>query len=223
VSERVCWNCAARLADGHFCLSCGKIQPLAAGEDYFSFFGLPRKLSINLEELEEVFYALSRKFHPDFFFNSSDYEKQISMDKSSTLNDAYRTLRDPIRRTQYLLELEGAKTEEGKDKLAADLLEEVFELNLELEELKAAKKLGDEDEIKEITASVAASRQKLEEKIKELEGELQGSLFAKWDALLEREATDREQREKLLARMNCLLSHLSYLRNLVRDIKEEVQ
>jgi len=185
--------------------------------DYFSFLGLPRKLGLNEPGLEKSFYALSRQFHPDFFMNASPEERQASMERSSLLNDAYRILRDPISRTLYLLSLEGYK--EAEKKAPPDLLEEVFELNMQVEELKAARKMGDDDEIAEARKSLEEALRNLQEKMAALDSKLR-SLFGKWDAALE--TGTEADRKAVLDRMSELLSHRSYIRNLVRDIKEEI-
>src|SRR5690349_368978 len=152
-----CWSCGDMRA-AHFCNSCGKVQPPQPA-DYFSFFALPRKLNLNEAALQRSFYELSRELHPDVYARASDEEQEWSTEKTSQLNDAYRTLKDPIRRTEYLLKLEGVQLE-GQSKAATDaarqtgekrqivppdLLEEVFELNMQLEELRANKKVGEED------------------------------------------------------------------------------
>ena len=139
-TEKSCPHCGARSPAAHFCQGCEKIQPLAPGTDYFSFFGLPRRLGIDESELEKTFYSLSRQFHPDYFMGASPEERQASVERSSMLNDAYRTLRDPVKRAGYLLQLQGYK--EAEKKAPPDLLEEVFELNMQVEQLKAAKKHG---------------------------------------------------------------------------------
>jgi molecular chaperone HscB len=138
----------------HFCSSCGKVQP-PVPVDYFTFFGFPRKLNLDTAELEKEFYALSRRLHPDVFGQADDRERSWSLEQSSMLNDAYRTLKDPIKRTEYLLRLEGVELEEQskqatekaratgelkKQVVPPDLLEEVFELNMHLEELRTQKK-----------------------------------------------------------------------------------
>src|SRR3977135_3553600 len=153
-----CWSCGTMRA-AHFCNACGKVQP-AAPVDYFTFFGLPRKLNVDVAALEKDFYLLSRKLHPDVVARGSRMEQEWSLQQSSRLNDAYRTLKDPIRRTEYLLRLEGVeierqskdetkearKTGEKKQIVPPDLLEEVFELNMQLEELRANnKKIGESD------------------------------------------------------------------------------
>ena len=117
--------------------------------DYFTFFGLPRKLNVDEAKLQRDFYGLSRKLHPDVYAQSSGREQDWSLETTSLLNDAFRTLKDPVARTEYLLKLEGMNTEEqsksatdaarasGEQKkqiVPPDLLEEVFELNMQLEE-----------------------------------------------------------------------------------------
>src|SRR5690242_14029063 len=152
--QHACWSCGDMRA-AHFCDSCGKLQP-ATPTDFFSFFGLPRKLNIDLKGLEREFYALSRKLHPDLYPGKEKREQHWSLEKSSQLNDAYRTLRDPISRTEYLLKLEGVDLEEQsksatekasasgeaeKQVVPPELLEEVFELNVQLEEARLNKKM----------------------------------------------------------------------------------
>lgn len=218
ISVGICMHCGVQATSAHFCSECGKIQPVVAGSDYFSFFGLPRELRIDEAELENSFYALSRQFHPDYFMGASAEERQASIERSSMLNDAYRTLRNPVARAKYLLTLEGYK--EAEKKAPPDLLEEVFELNMQIEELRAAKKTGDEGE-------AAEARSSLEEALTDLHKKLEGiderlfALFEDWDSAFDREAT-ADWKKPLLDRMSELLSHRSYIRNLVRDIKEEL-
>src|SRR6266700_8164967 len=111
--------------------------------DYFVVFGLPRKLSIDLTLLEQKFLQLSWKLHPDNFVNASERERELSLKKSSELNDAYRALRDPLARVEYLLGIEGTRKEgEHKQQAPPELLEELFELNESLDELREAKSSG---------------------------------------------------------------------------------
>src|SRR5664280_3342537 len=125
---------------------------------YFAIFSLPTKLVVDNAALEKSFYALSRKLHPDRFAARSAEEQAAALGESSRLNDAYRTLKDPVARTEYLLKLEGVELEEQsksateaaratgtakKQIVPADLLEEAFELNMQMEEMRAAKKMGE--------------------------------------------------------------------------------
>lgn len=213
-----CPYCGARSGGEHFCHECEKIQPVATGTDYFSFFGLPRKLRLDEAALEKTFYSLSRQLHPDYFMGASGEERQASMERSSMLNDAYRTLRDRVARGQYLLSLQGYK--EAEKKAPPDLLEEVFDLNMQIEELKAAKKMDDEEEIAGARSSLEEALKGLEEKLREIDDKLY-ALFADWDSAVDNPATE-EERNGVLDRMSELLSHRSYIRNLIRDIKEEI-
>jgi molecular chaperone HscB len=217
-SQGLCLFCGAQSDGTHFCSECGTIQPVAATTDYFSFFGLPRKLQVDEPELEKTFYSLSRQFHPDYFMNAGELERQASMERSSMLNDAYRTLRDPIARVTYLLALEGYN--EAQKKAPPDLLEEVFELNMQIEELRGAKKARDEDEIAEARASLEEALASLRENLAGIDERI-FALFADWDSALDRNALETDKK-LLLDQMSQLLSHRSYIRNLVRDIKEEL-
>ena len=224
-----CWACHAALGENqHFCAACGKVQP-AAATDFFSFFGLPRKLNLDVVALEREFYRLSRTLHPDVYARASRQEQQWSLEKSSQLNDAYRTLKDPIERTVYLLGLEGVQLEEqskaatdrarqtGEEKkqvVPPDLLEEVFELNMQLEEARATKKMGEDDP--EVRRELEAHQKHFEEKLKALSAELQG-YWNDWDR-----ASSDAARVQARDRMVDLLNRRSYIRNLVRDVKEAI-
>src|SRR3954466_10744603 len=140
---QVCRECGGGApVDAHFCPQCTKILSLGRHGDYFAFMGLPRKLKLDAAELERRFRTLSRQFHPDYFYNASAAERRASLERSSYLNDAYRTLRDPVRRVDYLLQLvapaEAQATDErpSNTKVPAALLEEVFALNEELDEIR---------------------------------------------------------------------------------------
>src|SRR6266571_1701818 len=143
VTLQVCRNCGGGSPiDAHFCPQCTKILSLGRHGDYFSFLGVPRKLNVDATALEQRFRALSRQFHPDYFYNATPAERRASLERSSYLNDAYRTLKQPISRMAYLLEIEGVwtpadKAEGGGSKqVPPALLEEVFALNEELDEVR---------------------------------------------------------------------------------------
>jgi len=213
-----CVHCGDPLTGVHFCAGCGKIQPLAPGTDYFAFFGLPRKLVVNEPELEKAFYSLSREFHPDYFMSASAAERSASTERSSMLNDAHRTLRNPVARAQYLLSLEGYK--EAEKKAPPDLLEEVFDLNMQIEEIKGARKMGDEEEISGAKRALEEAMQGLNERLAGIDRRL-FTLAGEWDAVLDRGRIE-EERRSTLDRISELLSHRSYIRNLAQDIREEL-
>ncbi len=232
-ANAACWSCG-QAASQLFCEACGKIQP-ARSADYFSVFRLPRKLHIDTAALERDFYKLSRKLHPDLFARATAQEQEWSTEKTSQLNDAYRTLKDPIARTAYLLELEGIKLEEqsrnatdtarqsGAEKkqvVPPDLLEEVFELNMQLEEMRMNKQMGEDDP--GIVRDLQEARTKFEQKMNDLTAELQGH-WTEWDALIpagETEPKDQQGRARVRNLMVDLLNRRSYIRNLLRDVNE---
>src|SRR3954466_2367662 len=146
VDEAECRTCGAGAPlDEHFCPNCSRILALGRHGDYFSFLGLPRQLNIDAQELESRFRDLSRKFHPDYYYNASPQERLASLERSSYLNDAYRALKNPIARVEHLLAIEGlppAKSEDGTAKVPPSLLEEVFALNEELDEIRELREAG---------------------------------------------------------------------------------
>jgi molecular chaperone HscB len=229
-----CWSCGEMRA-AHFCESCGKVQP-PAPSNYFSYFGLPRKLNLDVAALEKDFYQLSRKLHPDLNASAGSEEQEWSLQQSSLLNDAYRTLKDPIRRTQYLLELEGVELEEqsksatekaratGETKkqiVPPDLLEEVFELNMQLEELRMNKKAGDDDPA--LLEEIGKQKLALEGKHEALLLELQ-SYWKAWDTVIDRgEGADLAERTQVRDKMVDVLNRRNYIRNLVRDVIEAME
>jgi len=207
--------------------------------DYFTFFRLPRKLNIEVAALEKDFYELSRKLHPDLNARADGKEQEWSLQQSSLLNDAYRTLKDPIKRTQYLLQLEGVELEEQsksatekarssgevkKQIVPPDLLEEVFELNMQLEELRAHKKMGEDDPA--LIEEIGRQKLELEEKHDALLRELEGH-WSMWDGMIQREQNGQpvseEERKQKRDKMVDLLNRRNYIRNLVRDVSEVLE
>jgi molecular chaperone HscB len=232
-----CWSCGAMRA-AHFCQQCGKVQP-PVPVDYFTFFGLPYKLNLEAGKLEREFYDLSRHLHPDINAIKSDREQQWALEQSSHLNDAYRTLKDPITRTEYLLRLQGVQLEEqskaateearrtGKLKkqvVPPDLLEEVFELNMQMEEMRMNKKMGEQD--RTLERQLEDAKKHLQTKRDAMMEEL-GGAWNEWDALVERaeqgETVLDEDRLAVRDKMVDVLNRRNYLRNLLRDIDEVLE
>jgi len=103
-----CWSChAATAPEDPFCPSCRVVQPEPSGADLFAAVGLPRRYDVDLDDLERRFRDRSRLFHPDRFARASPRERRFSLERTTRLNDAYRTLRDPRRRAGYLMKLLG--------------------------------------------------------------------------------------------------------------------
>ena len=191
---------------------------------YFELFGLPPHLHLDLAALEKAFYAQSRKLHPDRFAAKPAIEQQAALAASSQLNDAYRTLRDPILRTEYLLSLQGIQLEEQsraatdlakstgtqkKQVAPPDLLEEAFELNMALEEMKMG---GDDPDARR---ELETARTKFTSMLAETQQQLE-VLWTQWDAASDT-SNDTAQNAAVQA-MVALLNRRSYIRNLVRDV-----
>jgi molecular chaperone HscB len=218
-----CWACSVGHNDSTlFCPHCSKIQPPPGG-DYFSVFGLEPKLELDLPALEREFHRLSRKLHPDRFARALENEKQWSLADTALLNDAYRTLKNPLSRTEYLLKLVGVEIGEehagknrannGKDpsRVPADLLEEVFELNMQLEEMRMARKMGEEDPALE--ESLTEAKRKFDGLLEAVDENLRAE-WKTWDQ--GSEAVRQAAQKKMVA----LLDRRRYLSNLVRDVTE---
>ena len=202
-------------------------------DNYFAQFGLPRHLRIDTSALEKAFYAQSRKLHPDRFASRPAAEQEAALAASSQLNDAYRTLRDPIARTEYLLALEGIQLEEqsraatdaarasGTEKKQVappDLLEEAFELNMQLEEMRMAKQMGDDDP--QTRADLEAARSKFTAMLNDAQQQLE-SFWSQWDTA--EDANDPAARDAAKQSMVALLNRRSYIRNLVRDVNAALE
>jgi molecular chaperone HscB len=217
-----CGNCSAATGGAHFCPGCGKIQPLPRGADYFAFFGLPRKLAIDLADLEQRFHSLSWKLHPDNFVRASEDERQLSLDRSSQLNDAYRTLREPVARVEYLLGLAGMRKEgQKKQQAPPELLEEVFELNESLDELRDARESGGgAAAMAGLRTKLEAAQHKFESLLVDVDKEL-SRVTVEWDRALDSGADDTAMK-KIMERMNEILNRRSYIRNLVASTQKEL-
>lgn len=218
---QICRSCGGGApVDVHFCPQCTKILSLGRQGDYFSYLGVPRKLNLDMAELEQKFRSLSRHFHPDYFYNATPAERRASLERSSYLNDAYRTLRQPIARIGYLLELEGFGTTSpgnASKEVPPALLEEVFALNEELDAVRDLRRAGrPADEGK---GRLERARQPIEAKRDEHELQLQ-ELSARWDALVDANASDAERRAVLGALRERMLER-NYISNLLAAIDHE--
>jgi molecular chaperone HscB len=174
--------------------------------DYYDFFGLERKLNVDDADLQKRFYELSRQWHPDRFSRKSAEEQAQALEATAILNDGYRTLRNPFHRAEYLLKEEGFPIGEQRSKdVPPELLEEVFELNMMLEELKG----GDES----ARPQLEAAKQNFTGLRDELDRKLE-SLFDKYDAAEEHSETAKQA----LHEVRGFLNRRRYIENLIRDV-----
>lgn len=173
--------------------------------DYFRFFGIERQLALDVALLQKRFYELSREYHPDRFAQKPPAERAKAEEESAQLNDAYRTLRDHLMRAEYVLKQEGYDIGEQRSKdVPPDLLEEVFELNMALEELRS----GDTDartQLEEAQRKFTAMRDTIDTELQ--------SLYAAYDA---------QQQRSTLEQIRAALNKRRYIRNLVNEVEKEL-
>ena len=217
-----CRSCGAGApVDEHFCPQCSRILALGRHGDYFTFLNVPRKLVLSAQELEARFRELSRKFHPDYFYNAPPAERLASLERSSYLNDAYRTLRNPVTRIEHLLAIEGLPPAKSEDpataaKVPPSLLEEVFALNEELDDIREQRESGGDPAA--LRARLGAAREPIENRREEHERQLQ-ELASRWDS--QEQASAAEKRATLEALRERLLER-NYINNLLATIEREV-
>ena len=216
-----CRSCGAGApVDEHFCPSCSRILALGRHGDYFTFMGLPRQLTLDAQDLERRFRELSRKFHPDYYYNATPAERLASLERSSYLNDAYRALRNPVTRVEHLLAIEGMeapKSESGTAKVPPSLLEEVFALNEELDEIRELRESG--ADAATLRERLAAARRPIDARREAHERQL-SELSRQWDALPPDAPADRKR--PTLAALRERLLERNYITNLLATIEREV-
>ena len=214
-----CRSCGAGApVDEHFCPQCSRILALGRHGDYFTFFGMPRLLTIDAADLERRFRELSRRFHPDFFYNATPAERLASLERSSYLNDGYRVLKSVPARVEYLLSLEGlpAIDSTAGSKVPPALLEEVFALNEELDEIRELRESG--ADAARLRSRLAAARVPIERKRDEHERQL-AELSARWDAS---EGSQAVERRAILDALRQQLLERNYISNLLATIEREL-
>jgi molecular chaperone HscB len=161
--------------------------------------------------------------HPDLYARKSAEEQAWSLRQSSLLNDAYRTLKEPVARTAYLLKLEGVRIEDEnsetrdlqmkQNRVPADLLEEVFELNMQLEEMRANLKMGEDDPT--LRGDLERAQVQFKDMLAAVDEDLRRA-WSVWDAALD--ANDAVTKDEQKDAMVALLDRRSYLRNLLREV-----
>jgi molecular chaperone HscB len=204
-----CLSCGRRQEPSLICAECG--TPLAAPLDCFSALGMPRKLTIDLDALERRYHELSRKIHPDRFASKGPKVRDASLRATATLTRSYRTLRDPVARGLYWLELNGEKLAENNKRVPPELAELVFDVQEQLAEMQLS---ADPEAALERATEIAARRIELQFKMDERLGELDRT-FAKWDQPADVKALTLE--------LKMILSNIAYLRTLIRDVDRALE
>ena len=203
-----CLSCGRQQEPSLICAECG--SPLAAPLDCFSALGFPRRLTIDLDALKRRYHELSRKIHPDRFASKGPKIRDASLRATATLTRSYRTLRDPVARGLYWLELNGGKLAENNKRVPPELAELVFEVQEQLAEMQ----LSDPEEAHERATQIGARRVELQFKMDENLAELERH-FAKWD--------QPEDEKALTVELKTILSNIAYLRTLIRDVDRALE
>ncbi len=212
-TDHRCWSCYQPTGGKPFCPDCFKVQLHQPKADYFSILGLDeRRMSLEPERLEETFYALSRRVHPDRYQSRNPKERRIVEERAAVVNVAYRTLRDPIARTEYLLELETGSPQEHRDQPPAELLSQLMEIEEIVEAYQGsggAERGALKGSLKEVHRSLEARREAMDAELHEA--------FDLWDRRLAEEGSE-EAKASLLKRFRELLDHRRFLTTTIRDI-----
>lgn len=199
-----CWNCGAEQPVAPLCSSCETVLPLPPDTDHYVVFGMHRHLAVDADDLARRYYELSRRLHPDRHGAGPAQAREASLHNQAALTRAYRTLRDPLARARYWLELHGVAL--GDDnRVPPELASLVFEVQEKLEELRATEAAKREDHDGEVRAEL----ERLRAQADRLEAET-AALFAE---------SDGGDAATVLPRLKALLSRRSYLATLVRDVE----
>ncbi len=219
MARSMCWHCQSEMTGEYFCGRCVKVQPLSKELDYFTCLNLPRKLNLDEQALEETFYALSRNFHPDYYATKDEGEKAISLGNTALLNTAYRTLKDPVQRAEYLIRLEAGSAKDIRTSPPADLFDEILELQEDLEEFRSLPAGESVERRQELLEKLQAERQALETRKAHMEERLREQ-FSRWDALPSEaeDAAAQAQKDAVLTGMQEILSNRTYVKNIVNDL-----
>jgi molecular chaperone HscB len=204
-----CLSCGRTQEPSLTCVECG--SPLAAPLDCFAALDLPRRLTIDLDALERRYHELNRKIHPDRFASKGPTVRDASLRATATLTRSYRTLRDPVARGLYWLELNGEKLAENNKRVPPELAELVFEVQEQLAEMQLS---ADPEEALERATEIAARRIELQFRMDEALAELDRN-FAKWN-----ESADQKI---LTSELKITLSNIAYLRTLIRDVDRALE
>jgi molecular chaperone HscB len=204
-----CPSCARPVAPRLTCPECA--SPLGVELDLYAALDLPRRLAVDAAELERIYHEAGRRVHPDRFANADPAVRQASLRSTALLTRSYRTLRDPVSRGRYWLELMGEKLAEDNKQVPPEMAELVFEVQEQLAELTAAH----DGEGVAIADAVKDRRAELEGLMGRAQRELQSN-FERWDG-------EAGERPVMVRELKTALSKIAYLRTLTRDVDRALQ
>jgi molecular chaperone HscB len=198
-----CWRCGAESREALVCPRCEAVQPVPAELDYFAALGLPRRLAVDVADLERRYHQASRALHPDRFQTATARERDLSLAASALVNRARRTLRSPVTRGRYWLELHGERLRDDNERVPPAIAAEVFETQEKLDELRSATPGAHADALRN---EVRALHDALAERLRVQTGELD-TRYAAWKP--DEDLGDLKRR----------LSEIAYLTTLLGDLE----
>jgi molecular chaperone HscB len=201
--DAACWRCAERTGLRLACLVCDAPQPLGGDVDLFAVLGLPRRLTVSRDDLEQRYLDASRRVHPDRHQTADERTRALALEASAAVNRAYRTLRDPVERGRYWLELHGEALGRDNNRVPPALAELVFDTQETLESFRKGETLR---------TAVADRHEALAEELRRLIRDLEAR-YAAWDAADPAAAA-------ALAELKRRLAEIAYLGTLVDDVDE---
>lgn len=211
MTQARCPSCARLQQPRLFCSNCG--APLAVELDYFAALGIPRRLTLDPGQLENLYHDLGRRLHPDRFADSAVPIRNASLSATALLTRAFRTLRDPVSRGLYWLELHGEKLAAGNQSVPPELAEMIFEVQETLSELHS--ELNSQEERRDLRVQVALIKDEVEVLLKDALAEL-GRNFERWDSSV-------NHNPELIVELKASLSRIAYLRTLARDVERALE
>lgn len=207
-----CPSCARLQQPRLICSDCG--APLAANLDYFAALGLPRRLILDPRQLEKLYHDLGRRVHPDRYANSPAAVRAASLSATALLTRAFRTLRDPLSRGLYWLELNGEKLAANNQQVPPDLAEMIFEVQENLAEFQSSG-AGRDGEGEQITTEIKNAKAEVQGMLKNALAQLEQN-FADWDNQVNHQTG-------LVVQLKNTLSRIKYLSTLDRDIERALE
>ncbi len=206
-----CWRCQDEHTPQVFCPACAALQPLPPDLDYFTLFGLAREPLLDEQVLAKTYYELSRQLHPDLHQTGTAEEQEASLQNTALVNRAYWTLRDPVRRGRYWLELNGEQLGKENNKVPPELALLVFEVQEKLAAVREARPAETDAALAGLKAELTQVRDDLDDRLRDLQHRLAAN-FSKW--------AQADGAAELLGELKRVLSDMAYLRTLTRDVEK---
>ena len=203
-----CWRCQDEHTPQVFCPACEALQLLPPDVDYFTVFGLVRDPLLDEQVLAKTYYDLSRQLHPDLHQTGTAEEQETSLQNTALVNRAYRTLRDPVQRGRYWLELNGEQLGKENNKVPPALALLVFEVQEKLAAIREARPAETDAALAGLKAELTRVRDDLDDRTRDLQHRLAAN-FSEWG---------QAGSSQLLSELKRVLSDMAYLRTLTRDV-----